>query len=96
MLKSALLCYLNLVGDLTRSRFKINPYYPCVMSNIVGREQITVLFHMDDLKVSHKRDKAITKLIDYLSGIYPVIKAVHGDVHDYLGMRLDYSTKGQL
>ena len=71
-------------------------YDPCMMKTILGGDHIMVLFHMDDLKVSHKRDKAITKLIDYLSGIYPVIKAVHGDVHDYLGMRLDYSTKGQL
>ena len=30
---------------------------------------MTVVFHVDDLKVSHKSGKAITKLIEYLGGI---------------------------
>ena len=49
---------------------------------------MTVVFHVDDLKVSHKSNKAITKVIEYLDGIYPGLKAVCGDVHEYLGMRI--------
>ena len=96
ILKSVPLFYLKLVGDLTRAGFKINSYEPCVMEKIVGGEHMTVLFHMDDLKVSHKIDKAITEVIEYLDGAYPELKAVRVDVHDYLGMRLEYSTKGQV
>ena len=33
------------------------------MNTIVGGELMNVLFHMDYLKVSHKTDKAIKKLI---------------------------------
>ena len=57
---------------------------------------MTVVFHVDDMKVSYKIDKAITKAIEYLDGVYPGIKAVRGNVHDYLGMRLDYLTGGQV
>ena len=80
--KPALLFYLNLVGDLTRAGLKINPHDPCVMNKIVGKEQITVMFHVENLKMLHKSDKAITKLIEYLDGIYPGLKAVCVDVHD--------------
>ena len=66
------------------------------MNKIVGGEHMTVFFHMDDLKVSQKINKAITKLIEYLDRIYPGLKSLHVDVHDYLGMRLDKSTKGQV
>ena len=57
---------------------------------------MTAVLHLDDLKVSQESDKAIKTLIEYLDEIYPVIKVVHGDVHEYLGMRLDYPTKGQV
>ena len=50
---------------------------------------MTVVFHVDNLKVSHKIDKAFTKVIEYLGEIHPGLKELNGDVHDYLGMRLD-------
>ena len=63
MLKYMLLFYLNIVGDLTRAGLKFNLYDPCLMNKIVGGEQMTVVFHVDYLKVSHKSDKDITKVI---------------------------------
>ena len=90
MLKSALLLYLKLVGDLAIAGFKINLYDRCVTKKILGGEQMIVVFHVDDMKVSHKSDKAITKVIEYLNGIYPGLKELRGNVHDYLGMRLEY------
>ena len=86
ILKSSLLFYHNMVGDKTREIFKIHPHDPCVMKKIVGGGKMTVVFHVDALKVSHKINKAITTLIEYLDGIYSGLKAVCGDVHDYLGM----------
>ena len=66
------------------------------MNKIVGGEQMTVVLHADDLKVSHKINKAIKKVLEYLNGIYPELMAVRGDLQYYLGIRLDYSTKGQI
>ena len=82
MLKYALLLYLKLVGYLTRSGFKLNLYDPCVMNKIVEGDQITVVFHVDDMKELQKRDKTITKVIEYLDGIYPGLKVLRGDVCD--------------
>ena len=41
-LKSALLFYENLVGDLEAYGFKVNPYNPCVSNKMIGGKQLTV------------------------------------------------------
>jgi hypothetical protein len=33
--------------------FKINPYDPCVANKMENGKQLTVVWHVDDLKVSH-------------------------------------------
>ena len=49
-LKSALLFYEKLVGDLEAYSFKINPYDPCVANKMIGGKQLTVCWNVDDLK----------------------------------------------
>ena len=38
IIKSVLLFYLKMAGDLTRAGLKLNPYDPCTMNKIVGGE----------------------------------------------------------
>ena len=40
------------MGDLEAYGFRINPYEPCVANKMVGRKQLTVCWHMDDIKIS--------------------------------------------
>ena len=54
LLKSALLFYEKLSQDLIENGFTLNPYDPCVANKMVNGEQMTVIWHVDDLKVSHK------------------------------------------
>ena len=51
-LKSALLFYDDLVGDLEAYRFRINPYDPCVANKMIGGKQLTVCWHVYNLKIS--------------------------------------------
>ena len=57
---------------------------------------MTVVWHVDDLKVSHAKAIKITKLAMYLDGIYPGLKVNRGKIHDYLGMNLDFSEDGNV
>ena len=51
----------------------------------------------DDLKVSHKDDDEITKILLFWGKLYGYrITVNRGVVHDYLGMDLDFSTPGKL
>ena len=54
MLKSAKLFNQKLWDDLESNRFPINPYDPCVANKMIDGEQMTIIWYVDDLKVSHK------------------------------------------
>ena len=97
LLRSALLFYKKLVGELKAMGFKLNPYDPCVANRIVDGHQQTVTWHVDDLKISHKDPAVNTQLIKALAKIYgPRMTVSRGRVHYYLGMDLDYSTAGNV
>ena len=52
-LQAAMLFWKNLSASLKEWGFTINPYDWCVANNEVNGEQITVVWHVDDLKISH-------------------------------------------
>ncbi len=50
LLKSTLLWYKKLRGELEEMGFTINPYDPCVATKEVNGSQMTVTWHVDDRK----------------------------------------------
>ena len=60
MLRVALLFYRKLRADLEDMGFEVNPYDPCVANKIVNGSQCTIVWHVDDLKVSHKDEAVVT------------------------------------
>jgi hypothetical protein len=93
LLRSALLFYKKLVKDLEDYGIEINPYDPCVANMMIHGKQMTVTWHVDDLKVSHVDAFELTKFASYLSSIYGGLAVHRGKKLDYLGMDLDYSEK---
>ncbi len=95
LLKSALLFYTKFVKDLKnyKTPFTINLYGPCVANATINGKQMTITWHVDDLKVSHVNPFQITKFAAYLAAIYGNGLVVHrGKIHDYLGMDLNFTT----
>eukprot|EP00804_Cyclotella_cryptica_P005871 CCRYP_000147-RA/>CCRYP_000147-RA protein AED:0.12 eAED:0.13 QI:0/0/0/1/0/0/3/0/1214 len=95
MLKSALLFYKKLLTDLVAKGFTVNPYDPCVVTKMIRGKQMTICWHVDDLKISHKRKVEVKKLESWLRSIYGNISVSEGNKHTYLGMDLDYSEAGK-
>ena len=93
-LKSALLFYEKLVGYLEAYVFKINPYNPCVAKMMIGGKQLTVCWHVDDLKISCVDTNKVKKLIHLLELEYGEMHGSRGKRHNYLGMWLDCSIPG--
>ena len=62
-LKSALLFYEKLVGYLEAYGFRINPCDPYVVNKMVGRKQLTVCWHVENLKISCVDASEVTKMI---------------------------------
>jgi hypothetical protein len=78
-LRSALLIYKKLVKDLKRKGFKLNRYDLCVANKMVRGKQLTVLGHLDYLKMSHMEYDEVTSMINWLKGIYGNMKVSRGE-----------------
>jgi hypothetical protein len=50
---TSLLYYRKFVKSLTDIGFVINPYDPCVANKMIDGKQMTIIFHVDDCKLSH-------------------------------------------
>jgi hypothetical protein len=86
-LRAALLFCKILSSKLILWGFTINLYEWCVAKKMIDWKQCTVLWHVDDLKISHVREDVntdtIEKNIDEFGKEAP-ITFTRGKVHDYL------------
>jgi hypothetical protein len=65
-LQAALLFWQNLSSQLKEWGFVINPYDFCVANKTTNCKQCTVVWHVDDLKISHVDPKVVTTILDLL------------------------------
>ena len=69
-MKAAILFYNKLMQDLEGNGFTINPYDPCVANKMVNKKQLTVTYHVDDLKASHVDSNTVDKFIFWVEKTY--------------------------
>jgi hypothetical protein len=60
---ASLLYYWKFVKSLTDIAFVINPYDPCVAKKMIEGHQMTICFHVDDCKLSHRKTKVMDSMI---------------------------------
>jgi hypothetical protein len=99
-LQAALLFWENLTEFLTEELgFTVNPYDSCVVNKMIDGKQCTIIWHVDDLKMSHVKQSVLEDVADRLNAKYgqetPLVMH-RGKVHDYLGMTIDYSEDGKV
>jgi hypothetical protein len=70
VLEAALLWYKTFRKDLKDNGFIFNPYDPCVANKKVQGSQQTIVFHVDDLKSSHKSKSVNGKFEKWLNSMY--------------------------
>ena len=93
MLRAALLFYRKLRRNLEEMGFEVNPYDPCVANRDVNGTQCTVVWHVDNLKVSHCDESVVTYFASKLAKQNrDKIKIKQGKVFDCLGMDLDFGS----
>ena len=99
MLMSGLLFYKKFRASIEKIGYVVNPYDPCVANKTIGGKQHTISWHVDDLKSSHVDSKVNDRFQEWLQTEYGQVKDItgtRGTEHVYLGMKLDYSTKGKV
>jgi hypothetical protein len=101
---ASLLYYRKFTKSLMEIGFELNPYDPCVANKMIEGKQMTICFHVDDCKLSHRTPKVMDQMIGWLRQEYESIfedgsgqmTVSRGKVHKYLGMTLDYTIRGQV
>ena len=94
---ACLLCYRK---SLTNEGLEFGPYNPCVANKMFKGKQMTICFHVDDCKPSHKSTSIVTQTIKWLKHEHESIvedgsgcvTMSHGKVYKCLETTLDCST----
>ena len=79
--------------------FTRNKYDDCVVNKTINGHQMTVVWHMDNLKVSHMEAKEVEKFIKQMEETFgkdTPLSVSCGKIHDYLEMTLDFRNKGEV
>jgi hypothetical protein len=100
----SLLYYRKFVKSLADIDFVINPYNPRVANKTIEGQQMTICFHVENCKLSHRNKKVVDSMIEYLCQEYESIfedrsgamTVSREKIHKYLGMTLDYTVRGQV
>ena len=70
MLVSAMLFYGKLTKALLSYGFKLNPYDHCVANKMVNGKQLTICWHVDDLKSSHVNPKVNDEFLQWIKDMF--------------------------
>ena len=100
----SLLYYYRFFKTLKLNKFRINPYDPCVTNVLVNGLQQYIIFHVDGFNFIYKNNNINDSFIGVLWEEYQSIfengsgkmEVNRVKVHKHLGMKLDYSTVGQV
>ena len=93
-LNASLILYKKLVKSLQDWGFELNPYEWCCANKIIDGKQCTIVSHVDDLNISHVDPNVVTAVIADIQKEYgknDTVTFTCGKVHNYLGMKIDFS-----
>ena len=69
-IRTALIFWCKFTKQITKWGFTVNPYDWCVANKIVRGSQLTITWHVDDLKISHVDREVLEDLLKQLDGAY--------------------------
>ena len=73
---------------LSKEGFIINPYDECVANKVINGEQCTILWYVDDNKITHKDPKVVTEVIDLMKTHSRDLSVIRGKFYRLLGMNI--------
>ena len=92
-IESALLWYELYSLTLTKMGFKINPYDRCVANKIINGHQCTIVFYVNDNKISHRDPAVVTSVLNAISEQFGNLSISRGTKHDFLGMNIEFKER---
>ena len=79
--------------------FGVNPYDRCIANSNIVVSHTTIVWHVNDLNISHVKSSVVDEIITSLKGEFDAISertVKRGKLHTYIGMDLDFSKPKQI
>ena len=95
-IESALMWYNMFTEILEKMGFKLNPYDKCVANKMINGKQCTIVWYVDDVKVSHMEQSVLDDITDMMQEHFGKMDIVKGDEHSYLGMNITINRKKKI
>ena len=92
-IQSALLWYELYSTTLMEMGFTLNPYDLGVANCDINDQQCTIIWYVDDNKISHVDPKVIDMVIQRIENKFGKMSVTRGDKHDFLGMNIHFKAK---
>ena len=68
--------------------FTINPYDRWIANKEINGHQCTIVWYVDDVKVSHHDENTVKDIIKKIEENFGEMDPVYGKEHEYLGMKI--------
>ena len=95
-LQSGVLWYELFSGVLKKQGFKINPNEPCIANKIINGKQCTIVWYVDDVKVTHEDEEVVKSILKMINDRFPGVTSKIGTEHEYLGMKIKILPEGNV
>ena len=95
-MQSALLWYRTFKTKLQLTGFKLNKYDPCVANKMINGHQCTILWYVDDSKISHKDPRVVSEVIKTLEDTFGEMTGTRGKKHTFVGMDIEFKEDGKV
>ena len=89
-IKSGLLWYNMYTSTLKDEGFVLNPYYSCVANKMIQSKQCTIVWYVDDFKISHARRTVVDNVISTIERHYDKMAVTRGRKHSYVGIDIEF------
>jgi hypothetical protein len=95
-IESALLWYKCYTTTLKKMGFKINHTDKCIANKMINDKQCTVVWYVDDNKLSHVDENVVSKVIKSVEDVYGPLVTTRGKKHTFLGMDIEFCNDGSV
>ena len=80
--------------ELEKEGFELNPYDPCVANKTIAGKQCTIMWYVDDCKISHVDEEVVLSVIHKLEDRFGKMSVNTGKRHKVVGMNITYEDDG--
>jgi len=97
--QAALLFWKLLLDTLQKLGFVLKPYDKCKANKNIKGKQCTIIWYIDNLKISHVSKEIVEEILKKLNNKFAKespLMTCRGKVLEYLGMKIDYQQQGKV